>query len=111
MLKFIQMKKLLFVFGLLFSFTTAFAAVHSVENISEKVKGDRLSLSDVNSILGTIRGFFFDDSTGFVGVGTDSPTAKLEVGGIIRSNNSTLGTVEFTGNDYKIESRSERNER
>ena len=80
MLKFIQMKKLLFVFGLLFSFTTAFAAVHSVENISEKVKGDRLSLSDVNSILGTIRGFFFDDSTGNVGIGTSSPYAKLQVG-------------------------------
>ena len=73
------MKKTFFAFGLLLSFSTAFAAVHSVENISEKVKGDRLSLADVNSILGTIRGFFFDDSTGFVGIGTDSPSAKLSI--------------------------------
>ena len=63
-----------FLFG-----STAFAAVHSVENISEKVKGDRLSLSDVNSILGTIRGFFFDDSDGNVGIGTTGPTTRLEV--------------------------------
>ena len=73
------MKKILLFLGFLVFYPSAFAAVHSVENISEKVKGDRLSLSDVNSILGTIRGFFFDDSTGFVGVGTDSPVANLEI--------------------------------
>ena len=73
------MKKIFLIFGFLLFSQNTFAAVHSVENISEKVKGDRLSLSDVNSILGTIRGFFFDNSTGFVGIGTDSPTAKLEV--------------------------------
>ena len=73
------MKKILLFLGFLVFYPSAFAAVHSVENISEKVKGDRLSLSDVNSILGTIRGFFFDDSTGFVGVGTDSPAANLEI--------------------------------
>ena len=65
-----------FLFG-----STGFAAVYSVENISEKVKGDRLSLSDVNSILGTIRGFSFDDSTNFVGIGTDAPVEPLEVSG------------------------------
>ena len=110
MLKFIQMKKLLLVFGLLFSFTTAFAAVHSVENISEKVKGDRLSLSDVNSILGTIRGFFFDDSTGFVGVGTDSPASKLEVrddgnNPSISISNSVNGLVKWSlthDNNYDL---------
>ena len=73
------MKKIFLIFGFLLFSQNTFAAVHSVENISEKVKGDRLSLSDVNSILGTIRGFFFDDSTGFVGIGTDEPAANLEI--------------------------------
>ena len=85
---------------------TSFAAVHSVENISEKVKGDRLSLADVNSILGTIRGFFFDDSTGFVGIGTDSPSAKLE----IKSNNGSNGImIQNEGNDswLKLKTNSE----
>ena len=102
--RFSGFKVFLFIFVSAFFWSeTSFAVVHSVENISEKVKGDRLSLSDVNSILGTIRGFFFDDLTNFVGIGTTNPTAKLEVAGIIRSNNSNLGTVEFTGNSYKIE--------
>ena len=89
-----------------FLFQSAFAAVHSVENISEKAKGDRLSLADVNSILGTIRGFFFDDSTGFVGIGTDSPSAKLE----IKSNNGSNGImIQNEGNDswLKLKTNSE----
>ena len=107
--RFSGFKVFLFIFVSAFFWSeTSFAVVHSVENISEKVKGDRLSLSDVNSILGTIRGFFFDDSTGFVGIGTDSPAAKLEIehqgsigfegdlslGGIVldqNNNNSQLG--------------------
>ena len=88
------MKKILLFLGFLVFYPSAFAAVHSVENISEKVKGDRLSLSDVNSILGTIRGFFFDDSTGFVGIGTDSPAADLHVGG----DSFVLGNT----NDYNM---------
>ena len=103
------MKKIFLIFGFLLFSQNTFAAVHSVENISEKVKGDRLSLSDVNSILGTIRGFFFDDSTGFVGVGTDSPSAKLHVNG---SDHSQLhiGRSEYpntyldiwTGTSYPV---------
>ena len=78
--RFLGFKIFLFIFvSTFFGIKTSFADVHSVENIPQKAKGDRLSLSDVNSILGTIRGFFFDDSTGFVGVGTDLPTAPLEV--------------------------------
>ena len=87
------MKKILLFLGFLVFYPSAFAAVHSVENISEKVKGDRLSLADVNSILGTIRGFFFDDSTGFVGVGTESPVAELEVSGTIMSQINYSGGV------------------
>ena len=100
------MKKIFLVSASFFLFQSAFAAVHSVENISEKVKGDRLSLADVNSILGTIRGFFFDDSTGFVGIGTDSPSAKLE----IKSNNGSNGIiVQNEGNDswLKLKTNSE----
>ena len=80
--RFLGFKVVFLIFVLAFlGIKTSFAEVHSVENVLEKAKGDRLSLSDVNSILGTIRGFFFDDSTGFVGVGTDSPAARLHIDG------------------------------
>ena len=89
------MKKIFLIFGFLLFSQNTFAAVHSVENISEKVKGDRLSLSDVNSILGTIRGFFFDDSTGFVGIGTDEPSAKLEVAGDIKLSDRGKNIISY----------------
>ena len=94
------MKKILALAVLIFFSGKSFAAVYSVENISEKVKGDRLSLSDVNSILGTIRGFFFDDSTGFVGIGTESPSARLEIQtgsneGIRMSRNDETNDANF----------------
>ena len=89
------MKKIVLILASIFVFQNTFAAVHSVENISEKVKGDRLSLSDVNSILGTIRGFFFDDSTGFVGIGTDEPSAKLEVAGDIKLSDRGKNIISY----------------
>ena len=94
------MKKILALAVLIFFSGKSFAAVYSVENISEKVKGDRLSLADVNSILGTIRGFFFDDSTGFVGIGTGDPTVKLEIAGsdwdgIKLTNDGNIGTLKY----------------
>ena len=109
--RFSGFKVFLFIFVSAFFWSeTSFAVVHSVENISEKVKGDRLSLSDVNSILGTIRGFFFDDSTGFVGVGTDSPASKLEVrddgnSPSISISNSVNGLVKWSlthDNNYDL---------
>ena len=94
--RFSGFKVFLFIFVSAFFWSeTSFAVVHSVENISEKVKGDRLSLSDVNSILGTIRGFFFDDSTGFVGVGTDEPSAKLEVAGDIKLSDRGKNIISY----------------
>ena len=53
--------------------------MHSVENIPQKGEGDFLLASEINTILKTISGIFFDDSNGNVGVGTSSPDAKLEI--------------------------------
>ena len=108
--RFSGFKVFLFIFVSAFFWSeTSFAVVHSVENISEKVKGDRLSLSDVNSILGTIRGFFFDDSTGFVGIGNDIPSTNLEVESdsfaplkLLRTGTSGGNSISFANENGRL---------
>ena len=70
-----------------------FAVVHSGSNIAEKNDGDFLLSSELNTILKTISGIFFDDETGFVGIGTENPISKLDIvdGGDI--GNTTISVV------------------
>ena len=60
-------------------FNSAFAAVHSVENIPQKGEGDFLLASEINTILKTISGIFFDDSNGFIGIGTNEPERAFQI--------------------------------
>ena len=50
-------------------FNSGFAAVHSVGSIPQKAEGDFLLAGEINTILKTISGIFFDDSNGNVGIG------------------------------------------
>ena len=57
-----------------------FAVVHSGSNIAEKNDGDFLLSSELNTILKTISGIFFDDETGNVGIGVLDPKNELVIG-------------------------------
>ena len=52
--------------------------------LRKKNEGDFLLASEINTILKTISGIFFDDETGFVGIGTTTPAAKLEIFGDVK---------------------------
>ena len=60
-------------------FNSGFAAVHSVGSIPQKAEGDFLLAGEINTILKTISGIFFDDSNGNVGIGVSNPSAPLEI--------------------------------
>lgn len=56
-------------------------AVWNGSNLGQKVSGDRVSLTDVNTIIGLLQNLSNDN--GKIGIGTSSPGAALEVNGNI----------------------------
>ena len=74
-------KKILKVIPLLFIFGTTFAAIHGTADLPAKSIGDKLLITEFNSIIETVKSFFRDDTNGNVGIGTSTPTEKLTLDG------------------------------
>ena len=71
-------------------FNSGFAAVHSVGDIPQKGEGDFLLASEINTILNTISGIFFDDASKILEVaGTVKATE------FIKSDGTAIGGSTF----------------
>ena len=79
----------LLVFGGLV-FNSAFAAVHSVENIPQKGEGDFLLASEINSILKTISGLLFDDASEILEV-----AGTVKATDFVKSDGTSIGGANF----------------
>jgi len=78
-------KGFLFGLGILMAGIT-FAVVNNITGVGSKTAGGTVSADDINSITGTMAGFYNDSETGFVGIGVPNPAVKLDVDGTIRAN-------------------------
>ena len=82
-----------------------FAVVHSGSNIAEKNDGDFLLSSELNTILKTISGIFFDDETGNVGIGITDPNESWKLTvlqpensyGLVVQDPNGKSTIGFAG--------------
>ena len=71
-------------------FNSAFAAVHSVENIPQKGEGDFLLASEINSILKTISGLLFDDASEILEV-----AGTVKATDFVKSDGTSIGGANF----------------
>ena len=81
---------LIFAFSVFWVPKIVFGAVHSVQDISEKNDGDFLLASDINSILKTISGIFFDDASEILEV-----AGTVKATDFIKSDGTGIGGASF----------------
>ncbi len=84
----------------------ALAAVHDVTTFTDSQAGDRLSSTSFDLIINTIKDFFRDDngtagdsSDDKIGIGTNTPSAKLHLTGITADNSDYGFKIDDSADD------------
>ncbi len=83
----------------LFLFNISFAEIIKTSDFEAKGENDTVSYLEFNIIVNILRNWFFDDVTGYMGLGTDTPDAKLDVAGQVKISGGAPGTGKVLTSD------------
>jgi len=99
-------KGFLFGLGVLIAGGIVFA-VASVDSIPPKATGDKVTIDEFNSIVDTLKNVYNDGTN--IGIGTNDPTAMLDVAGTIKGLNNfsisypTTGVYGGSGDNSRVD--------
>ncbi len=88
-----------FIILTLFLFNISFAEIIKTSDFEIKGNDSTVSLMEFNTIVDILRNWFFDNVTGYMGLGTDTPDAKLDVAGQVKISGGSPGIGKVLTSD------------